>query len=120
MAAWCHSFEGEALVGKNFQSRWSGGECWGGWTGFAEEGGRKGSFADDGNGVDVILSTTIFFGKEELMELERLEDRMKKDCVRLWLDGMLGYRYLVYIFLLFLLLSIAYLVTRKKIDNSVT
>jgi len=88
--------------------------------GLLEKAGRKGSFADDGDGVDAILSTAISFGKDESMELERLEERMKKGCVRSSLDGLLGNRYLVYIFLPFLLLSLAYLVTRKKTDDSVT
>ena len=96
----------EAIVGEN------------GWI-LLEKAGRKGSFADDGDGVDVIMCTAISFGKDESMDLERLEERMNKDCVQSWLDEMLGNRYLVYIFLIFLLLSLAYLVTRKKTDDSV-
>lgn len=69
--------------------------------------------------IDVVTSTAIF-GKDESMELERLERRMKKGYLRSVLDSLLGNRYLVYIFIPFLLTTLAYFMTRKKTDDSVT
>jgi len=75
---------------------------------------------DDKNGIDAITSTAILFGKDESMELEWFEERIKRVCVQSSLDRLSGSRYLVSIFLPFLLLSLAYLVMRKKTDDNVT
>ena len=55
----------------------------------AGEGGRKGSFADDKNGIGIITSMAISFGRDKLMDLKRLEERMKKGWVLSFLDGLL-------------------------------
>jgi len=70
--------------------------------------------------INTLASSAISFGKDESMELERLEQKMKKSYMQATIDALFGNRYLVYIFLPFVLTSLAYFMTRKKTDDSVT
>lgn len=89
---------------------------------------KKGVFGTDVDGgddgdeesrIDTVASTAVF-AKHESMELERLERRMKNGCVRSAIDSLLENRYLLYIVVPFLLTTLAYFMTRKKTDDSVT
>jgi len=80
----------------------------------------SGSFdVNDDERIDILESSAIF-GEDESIELERLEQMMKKSYMRKTIDALFGNRYIVYIFLPFLLTSLAYFMTRKKTDDSVT
>ena len=51
-----------------------------------DKAGNEGSFDDDENEIDAIICTAILFGRDESIDLKRLEERMKKGCVcRCWI-----------------------------------
>jgi len=87
---------------------------------FNKQNDRRSFDFNEDERINTLASSAISFGKDESMELERLEQKMKKSYMQVTFDALFGNRYLVYIFLPFLLTSLAYFMTRKKTDDSVT
>jgi len=65
-----------------------------------------------------IVSSSLHLDKNEIMELERLQQ--KNGYLKVAIYTILGNRYLLYIFIPLLLTIIVYFITRKKTNDSVT